>query len=116
MSGSSFRKNVQDILQKTPDNTEASQQIVHLLRDNGVSLKLSWGRALLEPSLLGIRERSLGDTRLEALELCRFMVADLGIDLVSPGLVSTDRKVMARLGMPLPELTTAEPSRRPSLS
>lgn len=97
MSGSAFRKGVQAILEVTPDNAEASRQVVQLLRDNGVPMKMGWSRTLLEPGLLGIRERSLGDSRLEALELCRFLVADLGVDLVSTGMVSGDRKVLVRL-------------------
>ena len=68
MSGSGFRKNVQAILQTTPDNTEATRLVVQLLKDHGVSLRASWARSMLEPGLSGIRERSLGDTRLEALE------------------------------------------------
>lgn len=97
MSGSGFRKNVQAILQTTPDNTEATRLVVQLLKDHGVSLRASWARSMLEPGLSGIRERSLGDTRLEALELCRFLVTDLGVDLISTGVVSGDRKVLARL-------------------
>lgn len=97
MSGSAFRKGIQSILQKTPDNAEACRQIAQLMRDQGVPVKLTWARSLMEPGLLGIRERSLGDTHLEALELCRFLVADLGVDLVSAGIVSADEKVLARL-------------------
>lgn len=97
MSGSAFRKGVQSILQQTPDNADACRQIAQLMRDQGVSVKMGWTRSLMEPGLLGIRERSLGDSRIEALEMCRFLVADLGVDLISAGVVSADEKVLARL-------------------
>ena len=110
MSGTAFRKKIQAILQTTPESGAASREIVQALRDGGVSLKNSWAKPLLESGVQGIRERSLGDTRLEALEVCSFLIVDLGVDLVGPGLVSGDRRVLDRL--PLPPVL---PQRRPSL-
>lgn len=102
MNGSGFRKSVQAILEKTPNHADAAREVALLLRDQGVGLRATWAKSLLEPGLMGIRERSLGDPRLEALELCRFLIVDLGLDLVGPGVVSGDPRVMARLPAPTP--------------
>lgn len=94
---SAFRRRVLAVLTQHAHPEPTAQAVADLLRARGFPIRRGWCQSRLVPGLASVRERSVGDRRWEALEVCRLLAVDLGLDLVGRGLLAHDPKALAWL-------------------